>query len=244
MEIRMSKTAKTRIVTPEELAEQSRYQAMVRSFYAARGVSAPLACVRTYGCQQNVSDSEHIKGILAQMGFGFTDEPGEADLILFNTCAIREHAEDRVFGNVGALKAIKTRRPETLIALCGCMVQQAHVAEKIRKSYPYVGLVFGTHVLYRLPELLYGALTSPRQVQERPEEAGVIAEGMAVRRDGSFKAWLPIMYGCDNFCSYCVVPYVRGRERSREPEQVLREAEQLVREGYKEVTLLRQNVNS
>ena len=185
-----------RTVPPEELEEQKTYASRVREHYARRlGGRAPLACVRTFGCQQNVSDSEHMKGLLAGMGFSFTDDPEEADFILFNTCAVREHAVDRVFGNVGALKAVKRRRPETLIAVCGCMVQQEHVAQKLKESYPFVGLVFGTHVLHRLPELLYEALGSRRQLQSIPNMDGVIAEGLPVRRDGGFKAWLPIMAG-------------------------------------------------
>ena len=181
-------------ITEAELALQQAYGARVRALYEARGEAvAPLACVRTFGCQQNVSDSEHIKGMLAQMGFGFTEDAEAADLILFNTCAVREHAEDRVFGNVGALKALKRRKPRLLIALCGCMVQQPHVAEKIRVSYPFVGLVFGTHVLHRFPELLWDALSQDRRVIETPECDGVLAEGIDVRRDGNFKAWLPIM---------------------------------------------------
>ena len=235
----------TRVITPQELAVQKEYEEKVRDQMnrrlAGRG---PLACVRTFGCQQNVSDSEHMKGMLAEMGFGFTEQPDEADLILFNTCAVREHAVDRVFGNIGALKAIKRRRPDVLIAVCGCMVQQEHVARKLRESYPFVGLVFGTHVLHRLPELLYEALGSRRQVQEVPTEDGVIAEDLPVHRDGNYKAWLPIMYGCNNFCTYCVVPYVRGRERSRDPDKILAEARELVAAGYKDITLLGQNVNS
>ncbi|HIW73999.1 MAG TPA: tRNA (N6-isopentenyl adenosine(37)-C2)-methylthiotransferase MiaB [Firmicutes bacterium] len=243
----MPQTSKIRQIPPEERARQRGYEDRVRAYYAARSgggeYGAPLACVRTYGCQQNVSDSEHIKGMLAEMGFGFTEEPERADLILFNTCAIREHAEDRVFGNVGALKNLKRRRPGVLIGLCGCMVQQEHVAERLKKSYPFVGLVFGTHVLHRFPELLHQALTGGR-VFERPEEDGVIAEDIPVHRDGTFKAWLPIMYGCNNFCTYCIVPYVRGRERSRDPDRIVEEARQLVREGFREITLLGQNVNS
>ena len=182
--------------------------------------------------------------MLAAMGFGFTEEPDAADFILFNTCAVREHACDRVFGNVGALKHIKRRRPDVIIAVCGCMVQQPHVAEKLKESYPFVGLVFGTHVIHRLPELLWTALHQRRQLSVTPQEDGVIAEGLPTYRDGSFKAWLPIMYGCNNFCTYCIVPYVRGRERSRDPEIIVREAEELVQQGYKEITLLGQNVNS
>ncbi len=235
----------TRVISPEELERQRPFVEQIRRHYAEkRPGAAPLAFVRTFGCQQNVSDSEHIKGMLAEMGFGFADSPENADFILFNTCAVREHAADRVFGNVGALKHIKQRRPDVLIAVCGCMVQQAHVAKKFQESYPFVGLVFGTHVIHELPELMWKALNSPRQLSVTPADDGVIAEGIAVRRDGSFKAWLPIMYGCNNFCTYCVVPYVRGRERSRDPERILAEARQLVAEGYKDITLLGQNVNS
>ena len=235
--------SQTRIISPEELAAQRPFTDWVRAHYEAQGI-APLAYIRSFGCQQNVADAEHIKGMLAEMGFGFTEEPGEADFILFNTCAVREHAEDRVFGNVGALKTFKTRKPSLLIAVCGCMVQQEHIAEKFKKSYPFVGLVFGTHVLYKFPELLAGALRGRKRVIETPNEDGNIAEGIPVRRDGDVKAWLPIMYGCNNFCTYCIVPYVRGRERSRKPEDVLAEARELVAAGYKEITLLGQNVNS
>ncbi len=233
------------ITTPEELERQQPFMQQIRRFYEERREgAAPLAYVRTYGCQQNVSDSEHIKGQLAQMGFGFTDTTDNADLILFNTCAVREHAEDRVFGNVGALKALKRRRPEVLIALCGCMVQQEHIARKLYQSYPFVGLVFGTHVQHRLPELLVKALVERRRVVEIPACDGVLTEGIPAERDGTFKAFLPIMYGCNNFCTYCIVPYVRGRERSREPDCIVAEVQELVRRGYKEITLLGQNVNS
>lgn len=235
----------TRIVTQEELSQQLPfYDKVQRHYNRILTDGPPLACIRTFGCQQNVADSERIKGMLAQMGFGFTDEVEEADFILFNTCAVREHACDRVFGNVGALKHIKRRKPHVIIAVCGCMVQQPHAAERLKESYPFVGLVFGTHVIHRFPELLWKALERRKQVSETPIEDGVIAEGIPVVRDGSFKAWLPIMYGCNNFCTYCIVPYVRGRERSRDPEIILREARDLVAAGYREITLLGQNVNS
>ncbi len=235
----------TRVITREELQRQLPFYDKVREHYSAAHRDAPpLACVRTFGCQQNVADSERIKGMLVQMGFGFTDEAERADVILFNTCAVREHACDRVFGNVGALKHIKRRRPEVLIAVCGCMVQQPHVAEKLKESYPFVGLVFGTHVIHTFPELLWGALNQRRQLSVTPVDDGVIAEGLPVHRDGTFQAWLPIMYGCNNFCTYCIVPYVRGRERSRHPDTILAEARELVAAGYKEITLLGQNVNS
>ena len=231
-------------VSPEQWAAQQGYIEQIRAFYEARGTGAPLACVRTFGCQQNVADSERIEGMLAEMGFGFTEDPAQADFILFNTCAVREHAEDRVFGNVGALKTLKRQKPGLLIALCGCMVQQPHVAQKIRESYPFVGLVFGTHTLHRFPELMAKALTGPKRVIETPDMDGCIAEGLPVHRAEGAKAWLPIMYGCNNFCTYCVVPYVRGRERSRAPRDILREAKELIAAGYRDITLLGQNVNS
>ena len=211
----------------------------------ARG-ERPLAFVHSYGCQQNVADGEKVKGFLEQMGFSFTQEAEEADFILFNTCAVREHAEDRVFGNVGALKNIKRRHPSVIIALCGCMMEQPHVAQRIQRSYPYVSLVFGTHVIHRFPELLLQALTSGHRVFSRGEEDEdrQIHEGLPIHRDGSVKAWVTVMYGCNNFCSYCIVPYVRGRERSRSPEAIQEEFEGLVRAGYKDITLLGQNVNS
>ena len=204
----------------------------------------PIAYIHTYGCQQNVADGERIKGMLSQAGFEFEDKPDNADFILYNTCAVREHAEDRVFGNVGALKNLKAKYPRTLIALCGCMMEQKHIAERMYKSFPYVGLVFGTHALHLFPELLYKALTGSKRVYLRDNDDNMVHEGIPLRRDGSFKGWLPIMYGCNNFCTYCIVPYVRGRERSREKDIIISEAEQMIRSGYKDITLLGQNVNS
>ncbi len=203
-----------------------------------------LALTHSYGCQQNVSDGEKLDGQLARMGYGFTDNPDLADIIIYNTCAVREHAEDRVFGNVGALKHNKRRKPELIIGVCGCMMQQEHVSEKIRNHYPYVDLVFGTYASHKLPELVYTCMTSGKRVMDIEEQEGYLPEGLPVRRSGSLKAWLPVMYGCNNFCSYCVVPYVRGRERSRDSKAVIEEARTLVREGFKEITLLGQNVNS
>ena len=219
--------------------------AQVKEIMKARtGGKTPLAYVRTYGCQQNVADGEKIKGLLAEMGFSFTDGPEDADFILFNTCAVREHAEDRVFGNVGALKNIKRRRPSVIIAVCGCMTEQEHVAERLKKSYPFVNIVFGTHVIHRLPEMLCTNLTQSQRVFLRGCEGEEVLEGIPIRRDGNFRAWVTVMYGCDNFCSYCIVPYVRGREKSREPQHILEEFRELVAAGYKEITLLGQNVNS
>ena len=204
----------------------------------------PLAMVDTYGCQQNEADSEKLRGYLAEMGYGFTQDEFQADVIVVNTCAVREHAEMRVLGNVGALNHTKKNNPYQIIAVCGCMVQQEHMAEKIKKSYPVVDLVFGPHELWRFPELLQQVMTRHKRVFATAKSNGTVVEGIPLRRDGSVKAWLSIMYGCNNFCTYCVVPYVRGRERSRLPEDVVAEARQLVAEGYKDITLLGQNVNS
>lgn len=225
--------------------EQSEYINLVAEIMQirARG-DRPLAYIRTYGCQQNVADSETIKGMLSKMGYGFTETPEDADFILFNTCAVREHAEDRVFGNVGAIKAIKKKHPSTLIALCGCMMEQEHIAQRIYKSFPFVGLVFGTHCLHEFPKLLYTSLLTGKRQFIRGNDDKLVHEGMPKLRDGQFKGWLPIMYGCDNFCSYCIVPYVRGRERSRKSEEILKEAHSLIESGYKDITLLGQNVNS
>ncbi|MBR2278588.1 MAG: tRNA (N6-isopentenyl adenosine(37)-C2)-methylthiotransferase MiaB [Eubacterium sp.] len=234
----------TRTVSAEELEVQSEYGEKVSDILAQRYTDKPLACVVTYGCQQNVADSEHIKGMLDKMGYAFTDDRQKAKLVIFNTCAVREHAEDRVFGNVGALKKYKLANPDVVIALCGCMMQQKHIADRIHESFPFVDLVFGTHVVHRLPELLYKAMTRRKRVFELPDVDGVIAEGIPVKRDNDSKAWLPIMYGCNNFCTYCVVPYVRGRERSRQVSDIVAEFKELVSEGYKEITLLGQNVNS
>ena len=221
------------------------YCQLVRSVMEARlDGRTPLAFTHTYGCQGNVSDGERINGMLSEMGFDFTDDPDKADFILYNTCAVREHAEDRVFGNVGALKPVKNRNPNLIIPLCGCMVQQKSVADKIRASYPHVNLVFGTHVINRFPELLYRTLTGGKRVFELSQEDNSICEELPVRRDSSIRAWLPIMYGGDNFCTYCIVPHVRGRERSRDASKVLAEAKAIIAAGYKEITLLGQNVNS
>ncbi len=178
------------------------------------------------------------------MGFGFTASEEEARIIVINTCAIREHAEQRVLGNVGALIHVKRRHPDTLICLCGCMAQQPHVAKKIRESYRHVDLVFGPHALWRFPEMVHTLLTQRGRTFSVDDEAGSIAEGIPVVRQDNIKAWVSIMYGCNNFCSYCIVPYVRGRERSRKPEDILAEVRQLAEEGYKDITLLGQNVNS
>lgn len=238
------KSSESYFVSVEELEKQKEYTALAASVLSAQFSKKPLAFVHTYGCQGNVSDGERIKGMLDAAGYDFTDNVEEADLILYNTCAIREHAEDRIYGNVGAIKKLKKSNPNLKIALCGCMMQQQRVADKIKKSYPFVDLVFGTHAIHRLPELLYKTLSTGKRVYECEDSDGVIAENLPVRRDGNIKGWLPIMYGCNNFCSYCIVPYVRGRERSRRPEDIINEAKELIAIGCKDITLLGQNVNS
>ena len=231
-----------KIIDIEKIEAQRAICAKIFERVTADG-QRPLAMVDTYGCQQNEADSEKIRGYLAEMGYGFTMDEFQADVIVVNTCAVREHAEMRVLGNVGALNHSKKARPGQIIAVCGCMVQQEHMAEKIKMSYPVVDLVFGPHELWRFPELLLQVMEKHKRVFAIDKQESV-AEGIPLRRDGKVKAWLSIMYGCNNFCTYCIVPYVRGRERSRRPEDVLAEARQLVAEGYKDITLLGQNVNS
>ncbi len=231
-------------ISAKEREKQIEYTDLARTLVESRFESAPKAFVHTYGCQGNVSDGEKLKGMLASIGYGFTDDVNEADLVLYNTCAVREHAEDRVFGNVGALKSLKAQNRNMRILLCGCMMQQPHIAEKIYKSYPFVDVVFGTNVIHRLPEFVYRSLSNGKRIVEIPGGEGFITEDIPLRRDSDCKAWLPIMYGCNNFCTYCIVPYVRGRERSREPAKIIEEAKELVKAGYKEITLLGQNVNS
>ena len=204
----------------------------------------PLAYVRSYGCQQNVNDGEKIRGVLMDIGFGVCDSVEQADLILFNTCAVREHAEQRVFGNVGALKKLKEKNPRLIIGICGCMAQQKHIVDKLRASYPYVDLVFGVDGIDRLPAMLVERLHRGKRYLETPVERNAVVEELPIRRDSGFRAWLPIMYGCDNFCTYCIVPYVRGRERSRTSAEIMEEFRGLVAQGYKDITLLGQNVNS
>ncbi len=230
-------------ISPEEMARQRSFSEKISRIYENRS-SPPLAHVHTFGCQQNVSDGEKIKGMLAQMGCGFSQSPEGADIVIFNTCAVRENAEDRVFGNLGALKHEKAKNPDMIIAVCGCMTEQKHIVERIKKSFPHVDLVFGTNALYTLPELIYGQLTDRKRVFSVSESDGVIAEGLPILRENSISASIPIMYGCNNFCSYCIVPYVRGRERSREKSDIIAEVKQALKDGAKDVWLLGQNVNS
>ena len=202
-----------------------------------------LAYVRSFGCQLNVSDGEKIKGLLKKMGFEFTEDENNADIIVLNTCAVRENAEDRVFGIVGSMKKLKEKNPSLIIAIAGCMTAQEHIAEKIKKSYPQVDIVVGTSAINSLPKLLMSCLDG-QKFSADIKEYDDFSEAVEQVRESAFKASVPIMFGCNNFCTYCIVPYVRGRERSRKPDDIVSEVRQLVNDGYKEIMLLGQNVNS
>ena len=224
----------------EEIEKQYEYMSLVRAYTESK-----RAHVLTFGCQQNESDSEKIKGMAAKMGYTITDDISLADLIVVNTCAVREHAELKALSITGQFKHLKEKKPSLIIAVCGCMVSQEHRKNDLKFKYPYVNVIFGTSMLYRFPEILYTAITSgKRAFYLDTGDEGNVPEGLPVKRDSSFKAWVSIMYGCNNFCTYCIVPYVRGRERSRRKEAVLSEIKTLSRLGYKEITLLGQNVNS
>ena len=231
------------LIPEEQTLRQRDFERKIRELHTQRGRNV-RALVDTFGCQQNVADSQHIMGMLEAMGCTFVTAPEEADIVVLNTCAIRDHAEKRVYGTLGALTHTKKANPEQIICLCGCMAQRPEVAEKVRQSYRHVDLVFGPQALWKFPELLYQVYTRRGRVFSVEDEHGSIAEDMPVVREGRTRAWVSIMYGCNNFCSYCIVPYVRGRERSREPDRILAEVRQLAAEGYKEITLLGQNVNS
>ena len=210
----------------------------------SRAAHRPLTfCVVTFGCQMNARDSEKLRGILEEIGY-IRAESEEADLVLYNTCTVRENANVRVYGRLGGLQSLKKKNPDMIIALCGCMMQEEHVVEKIRNSYHFVDLVFGTHNIYRLAELLVRAFREKKTVIEIRDKAEEIVEDLPVDRKYAFKSGVNIMYGCDNFCSYCIVPYVRGRERSRKSEDILAEIRRLTADGVKEIMLLGQNVNS
>ncbi|MBR3791329.1 MAG: tRNA (N6-isopentenyl adenosine(37)-C2)-methylthiotransferase MiaB [Clostridia bacterium] len=204
------------------------------------------ANTETYGCQQNENDTERIRGMLKEAGFDFCDDANDADVVVYNTCAVRENAEQKVFGRLGILKHIKESRPDMLIGICGCMVQQEHITEQIKKVHNHVDLIFGTHALYKFPELLYNAMVknNKKSIVDITDSDGAIAEEIPILRDYSQKAWVSVMYGCNNFCSYCIVPYVRGRERSRDSKDIIAEIENLVANGCTEISLLGQNVNS
>ena len=200
--------------------------------------------IHTYGCQMNEEDSEKLSGMLKRLGYTRTEDKNEASIILFNTCCVRENAENKVFGNLGQLKQLKKKNPNLVIAICGCMMQQVGMADKVLKTFPYVDIIFGTHNAHKFPEYLHRVLQEGVQVKEILNKEEGIVEGLPIDRKSDVKAFVTIMYGCNNFCTYCIVPYVRGRERSRKSEDIIKEIEELVSQGYKEITLLGQNVNS
>ena len=234
---------KTTVISEKELEQQFTFCDKIQAYWRDRD-AVPTAYVETYGCQQNEADSERIRGILSQSGYTMTDSAENADVVVMNTCAIREHAEQRVFGNLGALTHTKRRHPRQKIFLCGCMAGQEHVVDRLKKSYPHVDGVFSTHHLWQFAEILYTVLSTGKRTFYVQDEPGSIAEGLPQLRDHTLKAWVSIMYGCNNFCTYCIVPYVRGRERSRQPEDILAECKCVIEKGAKEITLLGQNVNS
>lgn len=233
----------TRRLTAEDIDRQGGFCDEIAQWNDSRP-GTPLAFVDTYGCQQNEADSERLRGYLARMGYRFTPDEHRADVIVINTCAVRGHAEDRVLGNVGALVHTKRAKPGQVICLCGCMMGQPTMVEKVKKSYPHVDLVFDPQALWRFPELLCRVLKRRGRVFATEPEEGSIAEGIPTVRQDKLKGWVSVMYGCNNFCSYCIVPYVRGRERSRLRADVLSEVREMVDAGYKDLTLLGQNVNS
>ncbi len=235
--------AKTRIIPQEALDQQYAFCEKINDYWHKEGCT-PKAYVETYGCQQNEADSEQIRGLLHASGYAITDSAEGADVVVMNTCAIREHAEQRVFGNLGALTHTKRRHSRQKIFLCGCMAGQKQVEDRIRKSYPHVDGVFSTHHLWQFPEILLRVLTQHKRQFYTLDEPGSISEGLPHLRDNKLKAWVSIMYGCNNFCTYCIVPYVRGRERSRKAQDILNECRELIADGCKDITLLGQNVNS
>ncbi len=227
-------------ISPEEIQHQKVFAQQVR-FHPERPQSYYIV---TYGCQMNAHDSEIIAGMLEEMGIMPAQDRTQADLVLHNTCCIRENAERKALGNVTWLKEVKKERPQMLIGVCGCMIQQERMATKLLKQYPFVDLAFGTGNLYRLPEYLLDVLNKKERIIRIDKDMNTIAEGLPIRYESPIKAYLTIAYGCNNFCSYCIVPYVRGRERSRFSDEIVKEAESLVASGVKEITLLGQNVNS
>ena len=235
------------VLPREEVEAQKAYVARLcasNDAYAAETGERRRAFVLTFGCQQNEADSEKLAGMSLSMGYALTNAPEEADLIIVNTCAIREHAEQKALSIIGQYKHLKAKKPDLLIGVCGCMVTQEHRKDDIKHRYPYVDFVFGTSSLHRLPQLICQKLENGKRVFCPEESAYLVAEGLPIHRESDYRAWVSIMYGCNNFCSYCIVPYVRGRERSREMEEIVKEVEGLVANGYRDITLLGQNVNS
>nr|WP_265443824.1 tRNA (N6-isopentenyl adenosine(37)-C2)-methylthiotransferase MiaB [Acetivibrio straminisolvens] len=244
----MSKSNRKNIcVSAEEMARQQQFIDEIKELNYQREIMTAkkkLYYLATFGCQMNEHDSEKLAGMLAEMGYAETDNMNGSDLIIYNTCCVRENAELKVYGHLGPLKHLKKENPDLVIAVCGCMMQQPEVVEHIKKTYRHVDLIFGTHNLYKFPELLYNAMGSQSTVIDVWDCEGQIAENVAIVRKDGVKAWVTVMYGCNNFCSYCIVPYVRGRERSRTMDNILEEVRMLGCQGFKEITLLGQNVNS
>ena len=227
--------------------EQRQFTEQIKKFnneFADTHGKTRKAFVLTFGCQQNEADSERLSGMAEAMGYEIVKSPESADLILVNTCAIREHAELKALSTIGQYKHLKTKNPDLIIAVCGCMVTQEHRRNDIKFKYPYVDFIFGTSSIHRMPQLLWDKIEKGKRIYCPEETEYMVAEGIPVKRESSYKAWLSVMYGCNNFCSYCIVPYVRGRERSRRKEDILEEFKGLVADGYKDITLLGQNVNS
>ena len=233
-------------LSSEQLAQQKQFAEQIARLHLSEGrcgENAPRCFIQTFGCQQNEADSEQMAGIAALMGYAHTDDPAQAKLILVNTCAIREHAEKKALSIIGQFKHYKDADPDVIIGVGGCMVTQQHRADQLKHSYPYVSFIFDTGSIHTLPALLWEALRGGKRHMSVPH-AEDIAEGLPIRRTTSYKAWLSVMYGCNNFCSYCIVPYTRGRERSRTPDAILTQAKDLIASGAKDITLLGQNVNS
>ena len=238
---------KETLTAAEEQKRQQQFIEKARIYVREKSeeLGRPLyACTTTFGCQMNARDSEKLDGILEAVGYIKTDKEDEADFVIYNTCTVRENANQRVYGRLGYLGSMKKKKPHMMIALCGCMMQEAHVVEKLKKSYRFVDLIFGTHNIFKFPELLCYAMESDRMIIDVWKDTDQIVEDLPVDRKYKFKSGVNIMFGCNNFCSYCIVPYVRGRERSREPKDIIREIEHLVEDGVVEVMLLGQNVNS
>ena len=226
--------------TSQEIEKQKQYIEKVKEINKGKELKYYIL---TMGCQLNENDSEKLCGMMEKMGYKQTQNYQESDLVLFNTCCVRENAEDKLFGKLGELKKVKEKRG-TIIAIGGCMMQEQHITDKIHESYPYTDIIFGTHTLHRFPEDLHKILQTRKKMQDVIDIDGEVYEGLPIKRTSNIKASVTIMYGCNNFCTYCIVPYVRGRERSRHPKDILAEIEELAKEGYKEITLLGQNVNS
>ena len=226
--------------TSNEIKLQEEYIKKVKKINQNKNLKYTIL---TMGCQLNENDSEKLCGMLERMGYTKTEKQNDADLALFNTCCVRENAEDKLFGKLGELKRLKEQK-EIIIAIGGCMMQEKHITDKIKESYPFVDILFGTHTLHKFPEDLYKVIEEKRKLEDILDIDGKIYEGLPIKRDSKIKASVTIMNGCNNFCSYCIVPYVRGRERSRQPRDIIEEVKKLAKEGYKEITLLGQNVNS